>query len=297
MKIGMVGIGQMGGRMARRVLDGGYSLFLHDLNKETAKPLIEKGAKWKETPRGIAEACEVTITCLPNPQDVEEVVSGMTGLMSGWKQGSIYIDMSTNSPSTVRRIAATAKDRGVEMLDAPVSGGVGGAEAGTLTIMVGGEASTLEKIHPLLQTMGKNIFHVGPLGCGSITKIINNMMVTTCNAITAECFVLGVKAGMDPKLLREVIRTSSGGNFWLERNMPRIFEGNFAPGFRLALALKDIGLAMGLAREYGVIMPVSVAVEQRFREAEAAGLGDQGSQVIIRRLEELAGVQVRAQGT
>ncbi len=294
MNIGFIGSGQMGKRMARHILDAGFPLVVHDLNRESAGPLVEKGAVWKDTPKDVAGASEVVITCLPGPPEVEAVVYGKDGLLSGWKTGNIYVDMSTNSPGTIRRIAADAARKGVAMLDAPVSGGTPGAEAGTLTIMVGGEAATMEKVRKVLESMGKNIFHVGEVGCGNTAKVINNMMSATCNAITAECFVLGVKAGMDPKVLREVITKSSGNNYWLEQNYPsRVFKGNFEPGFRITLAIKDIGLAMQLAKECGVVMPISANVEQRFLEARAAGLAEKGTQAIILPLEKLAGVEVR----
>ena len=294
MNIGFIGIGQMGRHMAQHILDAGYDLIVHDLRKEAAQHLLEKGARWVDTPRGVAESCQVVLSCLPGPPEVEEVVYGASGLMAGWKRGDIYVDMSTNSPTTIRRVAEDAKTKGVVVLDAPVSGGTRGAEQGTLTIMVGGDAHSLEKVRKVLEAIGNKIFHVGDIGCGNIAKLVNNMIASCCNTITAEGFVLGVKAGIEVKKLWEVIKVSTGNNWVLENNYPQaVFQGNFEPGFRITLALKDIGLALALGKEYGVPQPVGAAVEQRYLEAKTAGLGERGTQALILRLEELAGVQVR----
>jgi len=176
-----------------------------------------------------------------------------------------------------------------------VSGGVVGAEAGTLSIMVGGDADTLGAVHKVLEAIGSNIFHVGDVGSGNVAKLINNMISLTCSAINAEGFVLGVKAGVDARKLWEIITVSSGNNRSLQGYPQTVFQGNFEPGFRLALACKDVGLALGMGKEYSVPLPVSAAVEQRLLEAKAAGLGEKGSQSLILRLEEITGVQVRAQ--
>lgn len=255
---------------------------------------------WAETPRQVAEVCEVVLSSLPGPPEVEEVVYGRNGLMAAWKQGDVYVDITTNLPTTIRRIAADAKVKGVSVLDAPVSGATRGpdaARAGTLTIMVGGEVQVLEKVRKVLEAIGDKIFHVGDVGSGNVVKLVNNVMSFTCNAITAECMVLGVKAGVDVKKLHEVIKVSSGNNTWLEHGYPRrVFRGDFDSGFRIDLALKDLGLGLTLAKQLGVIMPVAATVEQRFLEAKAAGLGDKGTASIVLRLEQLAGVQVRSAG-
>ncbi len=295
MNIGFIGIGQMGRHMSRRVLEAGYDLIVHDLRKEAAQHLLEGGARWMNTPKGVAESCQVVLSCLPGPREVEEVVYGTTGLMAGWKKGDIYVDMSTNSPTTIHRVADDAKAIGVAVLDAPVSGGMSGAEQGTLTIMVGGDAPSLERVRKVLETMGSKIFHVGDIGCGNITKLVNNMLSICCTAITAEGFVLGAKAGIDVKKLWEVIKVSTGNSWVVEHSYPRtVFQGNFEPGFSLSLALKDIGLALALGKEHDVPLPVGATVEQGFIEAKAAGLGEKSIQALILRLEELAGVQVRS---
>lgn len=294
MKIGFIGIGQMGKHMSRRILEAGYELVVHDLNKEAAAPLIKQGAVWTGSPEETAKLCRVVITSLPKPQDVEQVVYGNNGLMQGWRRGDIYIDMSTNSPSLIRRITADAKARGVSVLDAPVSGGVKGAEAGTLAIMVGGDSAALEKVKKILETMGQKIFPVGDAGCGNTAKLVNNLISLASNSISAEGFTLGVKAGMDPDVLLEIIKASTGDN-WCARQYPNsVFKGNFEPGFKVALAYKDINLALALGEENGVPLPVAVAVRKDLEDTVAAGYQDKGVDAVILSLEKAAGVKVRS---
>ncbi len=294
MNIGFIGTGYMGRPMARRLLEAGHDLTVYDVVKNAAQDLLDKGAKWVDMPKAVGESCPVVITMLPGPPEVEETVYGANGLMAGWKNGDIYIDMSTSLPSTIRRVANDAKPKGVSVLDAPVSGGVDGAEAGTLAIMVGGESSTFEKVRgDILEHIGNKINYMGDIGCGSIAKICNNLIALACGNINNEAFVLGVKAGIDPKKLREAVLASSGSNRNLE-NWPRnVFRGNFEPGFKLNLALKDCRLALTLSREYGVPVPLAATVEQRLLDAAAAGLGEKLYTSTILRLEELTGVKIR----
>ncbi len=293
MKIGFIGIGQMGKHMSRRILEAGYGLIVHDLNKEAAAPLIEKGAEWVDSPAAVAKACRVVITSLPKPQDVEQVIYGKNGLMQGWRSGDIYIDMSTNSPSVIRRIAADAATKGVSALDAPVSGGVKGAEAGTLAIMVGGEAASLEKVMKVLEAMGQRIFPVGGVGSGNVVKLVNNLISLICNSASAEGFALGTKAGIDPAMLLEIIKVSTGDN-WCARQYPNTtFKGNFEPGFKISLAYKDINLALDLGRENEVPLPVGAAVKKDLEDTIAAGFQDKGVDAVILPLEKAAGVKVR----
>ncbi len=217
MKVGFIGIGQMGVHMAGNIQAAGNELVVNDANKEAAAPLLATGAVWADTPKDVAEACRLVISCLPTPQIVEEVALGPDGLQAAWKAGDIYIDMSTNSPSTVRRIAAAAAEKGVRVLDAPVSGGTRGAELGTLTVMVGGEAATLEEARPILEPMANKIFHLGDVGCGNVAKLVNNMIGLTCNSICAEGFVLGVKGGIDPQALYDLLTISTANNWSLQQ--------------------------------------------------------------------------------
>ncbi len=294
MKVGFIGIGRMGNPMSRHILAAGYDLTVHDLKKEGARPLLEKGASWADTPQKVAETCQVVISSLPSPNEVQEVVYGTHGLLEGWKAGDIYIDMSTNSPKLIRQIAQDARTKGVSVLDAPVTGGTEGAEKGTLAIIVGGDSADLEKIRRILQTMGNKIYHAGDAGCGNVAKLVNNLISLTSNAIMAEAFVLGVKAGVDPQILWEVASTGTANNWDLQRYPQFTLQGNFEPGFRLSLASKDIGLALQLGRDYEVPMPVGASAGQSFLAAQAAGLGDKSVYSIIQYLEQLVGVEVRS---
>jgi 2-hydroxymethylglutarate dehydrogenase len=293
-KIGFIGIGQMGKHMSRRILEAGYQVVVHDLNKAAAAPPIEKGAAWADSPAAVAKSCRVVITSLPEPRDVERVVYGKDGLMKGWRRGDIYIDMSTNSPSLIRRIATDAKIKGVKVLDAPVSGGVNGAAAGTLTIMVGGEAAPLKKVRKVFEAMGQRIFPVGPVGSGNVVKLVNNLISLECNSAAAEGFALGVKAGIDPKLLLEIIKVSTGDN-WCARQYPNtVFKGNFEPGFKISLAYKDIKLALELGQENGVPLPVGATVRKDLEDTIAAGFQEKGVDAVILTREKATGIKVRS---
>ena len=279
--------------MARHILEAGYQIKVNDIDKSKARSLLEGGAAWVDTPKGVAESCEVVFSSLPGPPEVEAVVYGEKGLMAGWKKGDIYVDLSTNSPATVRRIAEDAKNKGVDVLDAPVSGGVPGAQEGRLTIIVGGNKDSMDRVRNILNTFGAQLFHVGDIGCGNIAKLVNNMIALTCNAINAEGFVLGVKSGIDPATLLEILKVSTGNNRSLQGYPNGIFKGNFEPNFKLSLAYKDINLALSVGKEYGAILPVGTTVAGRMSEAIDAGFGDKGVQVMILPLEKEAGVQVR----
>jgi 3-hydroxyisobutyrate dehydrogenase-like beta-hydroxyacid dehydrogenase len=292
MKVGFIGVGQMGVHMARNVMESGFDLVVHDTDKSAAHPLLERGAVWVETPAAVAGACRVVITCLPTPQIVEEVTLGPSGLASGWQAGDIYVDMSTNAPSTVRRIGAEAAKSGVAVLDAPVSGGTRGAEQGTLTIMVGGETAALEKVRPVLESMSNKIFHLGDVGCGNVAKLVNNLIGLACNSACAEGMVLGARAGIDPQALYELMTISTADN-WSLRQYPRtVFKRDFAPGFKISLAHKDLSLALGLGEEYGVPLPVAETVRDDLAGAMAKGFGGNGVDAVILPLEEAAGVTV-----
>jgi 2-hydroxymethylglutarate dehydrogenase len=231
---------------------------------------------------------------IPGPREVEQTVYSPDGLMAGWKKGDIYIDMSTSNPITTRKVAKDAAQKGVSVLDAPVTGGIMGAEAGTLTIYVGGSDEAFKKAEPILKCMGKVIMHMGDVGCGNVTKIVNNLIAISCTSVNAEAMVLGVKAGVEPKRLWEALTKGTGNNWNLEVAWPKtVLVGNFAPAFALALAAKDMALATDLAKEYSLPLGVATMVEQRLIEGKGAGLGKEASQSIIWKLEDIAGIKVR----
>ena len=294
MDIGFIGIGKMGSRMAGRLLEAGHHLTVNDVNRDAAKTFLDRGAKWADTPKAVARACPVVITMLPGPPEVEQVVYGPEGLLAGWKQGDIYIDMSTSLPGTTRKVAGDAKARGVDVLDAPVTGGSPRAETGTLTIMVGGAPEAFQKVVGILEHMGKKVLHMGDSGCGNVTKLVNNLISLTCTLINAEAFVMGVKAGVDTRKLFEAVTSGSGNNFQLQEVWPHtILEGNFKPEFELGLAAKDVSLAMMLARQYQIPSPIAATVEQCYIEGKAGGLTKESLGAHIWRLEELTKAKVR----
>ncbi len=293
MDIGFIGTGQMGRHMAGHVLGAGYALHVYDAHKPAAASLLEKGAVWCDTPADVARACRIVISSLPAPKDVEQVVFGDNGLKKSWQSGDIYMDMSTNSPSVIKRIAADAANMGVAVLDAPVSGGTRGAENGTLAIMVGGDTAALGKVRPVLEAMGQKIFPVGAVGCGNTAKLVNNLISLASNSISAEGFAIGAKAGIDPAVLLEIIKVSTGNN-WSALQYPHTtFKGNFEPGFKISLAFKDINLALDLAKENNVPVPVGAAVKKDLQDAMDAGLQDKGVDAVILYREKASGVKVR----
>jgi 2-hydroxymethylglutarate dehydrogenase len=294
MRIGFIGIGQMGRHMARHILEAGYNLTVNDLNKDAAAFLLSKGAQWAGTPQEVARSCEIVLTSLPTPKDVEKVVYGDNGLKAGWKPGDIYIDMSTNSPTTIRRIAEDAKAMGVKVLDAPVSGGTGGADKGTLAIMVGGEGETLAVVRKVLEAMGPSIFLVGPVGCGNVAKLVNNYIALVTNSATVEGFLLGVKAGIDPQVLWNIVKVSTGNSWSLEQMPSTVLSNNFEPGFKLSLGRKDLGLALTLGEETGVPLVTGKSVQKSLDAAMEAGLAEKSVQAVILPLEAQAGAKGRA---
>jgi 2-hydroxymethylglutarate dehydrogenase len=294
MKTGFIGLGRMGSHMARHILQAGFDLTVYDIRQEAAMPLIEKGARWAGSPRAVAENCQVVLTSLPSPVEVREVVYGADGLMEGWKAGDIYVDMSTGSADMIRQVAKDAMARGVTVLDAPVTGGTEGAEKGTLVIIVGGDQAAAARVEEVFRAMGTKIYYAGGVGSGTIAKLVNNVISLTSNAIMAEAFVLGVKAGVDPQVLWQVATTGTANNWDLQRYPQFVMKGNFEPGFRLSLGCKDVGLAVQLGREIGVPMAIAATVEQSFLRAQTAGLGDKSVYAIIQYLEQLVGVEVRS---
>lgn len=294
MKVGFIGTGNMGNPMAANLIKAGHQLTVHDLRREAATNLLEMGAKWADTPKEAVPGNEVVLTSLPMPRDVEAVVLGENGILEGAVRGSIYADLSTNSPTTIRRIHQICAEKGVIVMDAPVSGGVYGAAAGTLAVMVGGEERVFKRIKSTLDAIGRHVVYCGPIGNGMVCKICNNLVSMSTGVVLAEALTLGVKAGVDLAVLADVIANSSGGCRRITEKFPRfLFKGNFEPGFATALAAKDVRLATDLGREYGIPMDVSNLVDQRHMEALHRGWGPEDSDAVARIQEEKAGVQLR----
>ena len=294
MKIGFIGTGNMGNPMAANLIKAGHQLTVHDLRREAATNLLEMGAEWADSPREAVPGNDAVLTSLPVPRDVEAVVLGEGGILEGAGDGSIVFDLSTNSPTVVRRLHETCAERGVELLDSPVSGGTYGAAAGTLAVMVGGNRATFDRFEPMLGAIGSHVVYCGDIGAGSVCKICNNLMSMGIGVLLSEALTLGVKAGVDLATLADVIAHSSGSSRRLTEKFSRfLFMDNFEPGFATALAAKDVRLATDLGREYGVPMDLSNLVDQRHVEAMFRGFGPEDSDAVARIQEEKAGVQLR----
>lgn len=293
MNIGFIGTGNIGNPMARNLIKAGHTLIVHDLREAASANLLELGASWAGSSAEVAARVAVVFTSLPGPVEVERVLTGPDGILAGARPGTVYFDLSTNAPSVARRLAAVAAARGVTYLDAPVSGGVSGAEQATLAVMVGGDREAFAAHRHLLEAIGANVFHLGDVGAGCTAKLVNNLIGLASRHIVNEALVAGVKAGIDARTLYEVMNVSSASAF--VQGVPGLLERRFDdPTFTLALAAKDVGLAVGLGRELGVPMPVAAAAEQAMLAAVAAGFGAKGSSATLLAQEELAGVEVQA---
>ena len=294
MNIGFIGIGAMGRPMAVNLLKAGFHLTVYDLNQEVVQQLIEMGACSAATPKELAVDADVVITMLPNFDVVQSVLDGADGVLAGVREAAVIIDMSTVAPNQTRRMAALAKEKGVSYLDAPVSGGVGGAAKGALTIMVGGPAVVIEQVMGIFNVLGKKVYRVGDVGAGDAIKLVNNLLLGVNMAAVAEAMVVGVKAGLDPQVLLEIISSSSGSSYALETKMPKfIMKGNFDPGFAIDLQFKDLELATQTGKDLGVPLILTNLAQQIFEQARAAGLGGEDISAVIKVWEKFAGVEVR----
>jgi 3-hydroxyisobutyrate dehydrogenase len=296
LRIGFVGIGVMGRPMCLNLLKAGFSLTVYSRRPEAAEPVVEAGATSVESPRAVAEASDIVITMVTSSPDVEQVVLGPNGVLEGAHEGLIVVDMSTIAPAVARRVAATLAERGIPMLDAPVSGGSQGAEAGTLTIMVGGDRDVFERCRVVFEAMGKreNILHVGPSGTGQVIKLINQHLCGVIAAADAEALILGVKAGADVATMARIINASSGGNWQLANPIAlRAFTGTFEPGFFTNLLIKDLDLALELGEEQHVALPLARQARALYERAREEGYGRRDYTSVFIPLEEDAGVQVR----
>lgn len=293
-QVAFLGLGTMGRRMARRLLDAGHQLTVYNRSQGVVDEFAALGARRAATPQEAAAGSEFLFTCLPTADVVQEVLFGPDGAIHGLGAASVCVDHSTIGPSQARALAARCAEHGVTFLDAPVSGGPWGAEAGTLSIMAGGDAAAFQRALPVLQAMGQRIYHVGPSGAGAVAKLCNNMLVAIHNAAAAEAMVLGAKAGVDPSLLYEILSNATGQSAMLQRNVPRfILPGDFTAAFSIDLLDKDMHLMQDLARQLDLQLPLSETAVRGLDEAQAAGLGSRDVSAVILPLEEQAGIRVR----
>jgi len=287
----------MGGPMALNLIKAGHSLVVNDIRPEMAEPHLAAGARWAATPADAARDSELILTSLPGPKEVEAVaLGGENGIIHGIGKDAVYADLSTNSPTLIRRLCAIFAEKGIAMLDAPVSGGVPGARSAKLAVMVGGDEAVYERIKPALEGIGDKITYVGPIGAGSVAKLVHNLLSICSTQLLAEAFTMGVKAGVSPQaLLTAVTNGAYGQGMLLSSALPKmIFRGNFdRVTFSLKLARKDLGLATELARQHDVPMPLTNMVEQDILAAVVNGLGDKDMTVAFTVQENRAGVKVR----
>jgi 3-hydroxyisobutyrate dehydrogenase len=293
MKLGFVGVGNMGNPMALNLIKAGHSLRVHDIRREAAANLEEAGATWTNSPKEAATGSDVVFLSLPMPPDVEKVVLADNGVLAGMQSGGTIIDMSTNSPTVVRSLADKTKGKGIAFLDAPVSGGVRGARNATLAVMVGGDKAIYDKCEPLLKAIGANVFYCGNSGAGNVVKLVNNMLAFIHMMGAAEAIVLGTKAGVDPNVLWQAVKASSGGSFVWESGTRAILRDRLAPTFTIDLASKDIGLATALAKEFGVSLKMGTAAEELIRYYQANGYAKEDVLATVKELEKQTGTVVR----
>ena len=293
--IGFIGLGIMGCPMAKNLLKKGYSLTVYDIVPEKVDELVDAGAKAGSSNKDVAEKSEIIITMLPNSPEVKEAVLGQDGVLDGARPGTILIDMSSIAPLASKEVAERAKEKKVVMLDAPVSGGEPKAVEGTLAVMVGGPAETFEEVKDILSVMGASVTRVGEIGSGNTTKLANQIIVALNIAAMSEAMVLATKAGVDPKNVFEAIRGGLAGSTVLDAKMPLALEGNFKPGFRIELHIKDLANALDTAHEVGVPVPLSSVVMEVMQALKVDGKGADDHGGIIQFYEKLAKVEVRRQ--
>lgn len=294
MKIGFIGIGNMGKPMAANLLKAGYEVYVYDLSESAVNEMKEKGAIACKTNHELSVNADVIFTSLPNSSIVANVMNGPEGIFHVCKPGTIIIDMSSVSPASTKRMEKIAGEKSLKYVDAPVSGGTKGALEGTLTIMVGADSETFEKITPILNVIGKNIYHVGETGLGDAIKIVNNLLLGCNMAALAEALVLGVKFGLSPEVMREIISVSSGNSYVLGAKMEKyIMEGNFTGGFMMDLQYKDLGLALEAAKEVAMPLPITGLAAGIFEMGRAKGLGREDMSAVIQVWESMTGVEVR----
>jgi 2-hydroxy-3-oxopropionate reductase len=296
-KIGFIGLGVMGAPMARNLLEAGHEVVVHSRSRGPVDELAAAGAAPASSPREVAERADVVITMLPDSPAVEAVVLGDDGVLAGASEGDLLIDMSTIHPTVSVAIAQAAAERGVGVLDAPVSGGDVGAQQGTLSIMVGGEESDYERAQPLFDVLGKTIVHVGEHGAGQVVKACNQVVVGITIAAVSEALVLGSKAGVDPEKILDVLGGGLAGNKVMEMRRQKFLEHDFSPGFRIDLHHKDLNIALESGDAYGVPLAVTGLVQQYFRALRVKGHGGDDHSGLLQLIEELAGHEIGKQLT
>lgn len=292
-EIGFIGLGIMGKPMARNLIKAGYKLVVFDVNKAAVNEVVEAGAEEGTSSKDVASKASVIVTMLPNSPHVKEVVLGANGVLEGVKPGSILIDMSSIAPLVSKEIAGKVKEKGIEMLDAPVSGGEPKAVEGTLAIMVGGAEAVYDEVREMLLAMGSSAVYVGDIGSGNVTKLANQIIVALNIAAMSEAMVLATKAGVDPEKVFNAIRGGLAGSTVLDAKVPNVLKGNFKPGFRIELHIKDLMNALDTAHEIGVPIPLTSQVLEIMQALKVDGKAKDDHGGLIQFYEKLSAVEVR----
>ena len=295
MRIGYIGLGKMGLPMATNLRAAGHDLIVHNRSRGKVDDFVADGGTAAATPAEVAAEADVVCLNVPLPQDSEEILLGESGAIETARDGQLWIDFGTNGPDTAQKCAAEAAGKGVGYLDAPVSGGPAGATAGTLAVFVGGTTEDFAAGQELLDIVGGNVQHFGPVGAGCVAKLANQMIIAGVRAANAEAFVLAVKNGIDPQQLFDTLMGAYAASRCMEVDMPNlVFPGDFEARFGVELLLKDLGLALALGRRSNVRLLATTLADQLYQETRHKGLGDLDAAALIKPLEELAGVEVRS---
>lgn len=293
MKVGFIGLGIMGKPMSKNLLKAGYELVVRDFNKEAIAEVVAAGAKEAGSSAEVAAQCDVVITMLPNSPHVKEVVCGEGGVLEGAKEGLILVDMSSIAPLASQEIEKACAGKGVKMLDAPVSGGEPKAVDGSLSIMVGGDKKVFEKVYDLLMAMGASAVHCGQIGAGNTTKLANQVIVALNIAAVSEAFMLAVKAGVDPQLVFEAIKGGLAGSTVMNAKAPMMMDGNFKPGFKIDLHIKDLNNALDTGHDVGAPLPMTAMVMEMLQMLRADGCGQDDHSGIAKYYEKIAGTTIK----
>lgn len=292
MKLGLIGLGIMGKPMARNLLKAGYDLTVYDINKGPVKEVVEAGAREAADVREIGANCDIIMTMLPDSPHVKSVVLGEGGLIGTIREGSVFIDMSSINPVASQEISAELEKKGVKMLDAPVSGGEPKAIDGTLAFMVGGPQDVFDKCKPILEAMGSSVVRCGDIGAGNTTKLANQIIVALNIAAVSEAFMLAEKAGVDPQLVFEAIRGGLAGSTVMEAKAPMIMAGNFKPGFKIDLHIKDLNNALSAGHSVGSPLPLTAQVMEMLQVLRIDGCGQDDHSAIAKYYEKLANTKI-----
>lgn len=295
-KIGFIGLGVMGAAFVTRLINSGYTPVVYDVVPEAVQKMADLGARTAVSPKEVAESSEVVMMSLPNPAIVASVFLGADGVLEGAKSGTVVIDLSTVDPESTRKNYKIALAKGISFLDAPVSGGPPQILNGVVTTMIGGDEEVFKAVLPLLELFGKSIYYVGGSGCGNVVKLTNNMISLGNNMMAAEGLVFGVKAGVDPDVLYNILCNSGCRSFHLLNMFPALFQRKFEPGFKIDLGKKDLGLALDMARSINSPLFMTTVVNQLMTAASAAGHGNEDCLAVAKLFEDWAGVQVEGEG-